>query len=111
VERGGDARQYLIGWEGAGKRATVRCQNELSPAVFYRQWAPPVAVVESPPVLQHDAKEGKMRSSLLEGKHGVDVAHCEGEKAMAAAGSDLIPAIRRGQQVGLAVERLTRTQN
>jgi hypothetical protein len=47
----------------------------------------------------------------LKEKHGEDTAHREGEKAMAAAGSSLIPANRRGQQMGLAVEGLTRAQN
>jgi hypothetical protein len=60
--------------------ATTRWQNELGPVAFRRRWAPPVAVVESPPVLQHGMKEGKLRSGLLDGKHGEDVTHREGEK-------------------------------
>jgi hypothetical protein len=44
-------------------------------------------------------------------KHGEDAAHREAEKAMVAVGSSPIPANRRGQQVGLAAEGLTRAEN
>jgi hypothetical protein len=48
--------------------ATVRWRNELGLTAFRRRWAPLVAVVESPLVLQHNVKEGKLRSGFHEGK-------------------------------------------
>jgi hypothetical protein len=49
------------GWLG------MEAAKAAQAAAFRHWWAPPVAIVKSPRILQHGAKDGKLRTDFLEG--------------------------------------------